>query len=258
MNYTLDTIVKEYIIEIGDDAMNRYAKFYQFGINFLRENNMDCGGIPKIVDLPVNVTDTIDLPIDYLQYTRIAICGKDGKLHSLGRNNNLCLSKHYDNCRNPIAHVGGQQTATSPGFGIWGNGFASTADHIRNGEITGSFFGIGGGNNANGYYRIDTAAGQIKLGNLLCHTHSIILEYISDINAENNDYSVHPFIIEALKSSIAFQNLKRSSNASLGAISEAERRLWRDEKTAQRRFNATTNNEWLESFRSGNFASPKW
>jgi hypothetical protein len=258
MNYTLKNIVKEFLIENGDNSMNRYPKFYQFGVNFLRENNMDVSGLPKIESLDVSDTDTVDLPIDYLQYTRIAICGKDGLLHSLGRNSNLSLDKHYGSCGQEIWNPDRQQTATSPGFGIWGNGFASTADHIRNGEITGSFFGIGGGNNANGYYRIDTANNQIKLGGLICHTHHIILEYIADISAINEDYSVHPFIIEALKSSIAFQDLKRSKNASLGAISEAERRLWRDEKTAQRRFNATTAEEWKSAFRSGNFGSPKW
>jgi hypothetical protein len=251
--YSLDSIVKEILIEIGDSDMNRYARFYQYGVSFLRSANMDTSGVPKVVELSINDNDTADLPNDYMNYSRIALCGRDGKLHSLGRNENICLNKNYDDCGNPVAH---QQVNNQINYGIgfypWNAGF------IRNGEVMGGLFGIGGGNNVNGEFRIDLTRGQIVFSNLLCHTSSVVMEYIADLEAEGNDFAVHPFLVQACKAWMRYQSLLNNKNAGLGAIQMAERVYFREDKQATRRFQSHTNDEWIQAFRAGNQAAPKF
>ena len=99
--YTLDDIVKEYLIEVGDTQMNKYARVYSIATSGLREFNLDATGIIKIADLEITDIDTVNLPPDFIQATRIAICGRDGILHSLGTDNNICLGTSFNDCGVP-------------------------------------------------------------------------------------------------------------------------------------------------------------
>jgi len=231
--YTLSEIVNESLIEMGYTQSNRYAQFYQFAVSGLREFNMDMGAVPKVASLTINSNDTVDLPNDYVNYSRVAICGKDGFLHSLGQNNNLCLNRNYDDCGNPVSH-----TSVSEIVPIWNGWYWD--NNIRNGEVMGRFFGIGGGNNANGYYRFDLEHGQILLSGTPALTDSIILEYIADINAVDDDYLVHPFIVDTLKNWIYWKSIARDRNRSANEKEMAMIDYQRSERISRIRFNSRT------------------
>jgi hypothetical protein len=254
MAYSLDSIVKEYLTEINDNNLARYRQIYTLAVSGLREFNMDTTGVPKIAELEILSTDRADLPSDYLQYTRIALCGRDGRLHSLGRNDDLCLNRSFDDCGNVERHTGGNDN--SGDWMPWT--IDGLVDNYRNGELMGRFFGIGGGNNANGYYRVDKANNQILFGNLAANTESVIMEYIADISAIDGDFEVHPFVIEALKGWIRYKYFNNNPNSSLGRIDMAKRDYFREKRLASERFGATTVNDWLEAFRFGNKAAPKF
>lgn len=260
MNYSLNSIIKEYLIEIGDSNLSRYARFYQYAISGLRELNMDTNGIIKVTQLAVNPNDTADLPNDYLNYTRIGICGNDGQIHSLGKNDNLTLNKLYNNCGVPINPANQNQAALANN--LYTNSFFISndylSDNVRNGEMMGRFFGLGGGNNVNGYFRVDSANNQLVLGNLICHTQSLALEYIADITSVDDDFEVHPFIIETLKSWIFWKSIQRNQSRSLGEKEQAKQDFYREERLSARRINSNTMSEWLESLRAGNKSVAKW
>ena len=103
MGYKLSEIVEEKLIEMGEGQSNKFSRFYQFGLSFLRQKNLTTTGFPKIIELTISSVDTAPLPLDYLQYTRIGLC-VNGIIYSLGRNENLCLNPLFDSCGNPIAH----------------------------------------------------------------------------------------------------------------------------------------------------------
>lgn len=254
MGYSLDSIVKEYLAEIGDNNLSRYRQIYTIAVSGIRELNMDTTGVPKIAELDVLPTDRANLPNDYLQYSKIAICGRDGRLHSLGRNDSLCLNQSFDDCGDEIRHTSTNNTAG--GLLPWSiDGFV---DNFRNGELMGRFFGIGGGNNANGYYRIDRANNQILFGDLPSGIETIIMEYIADINAVDGDFEVHPFIVETLKSWIRYKQFNNNPNSSMGRIEMAKKDYFREKRMSTERFGTTVESDWLEAFRFGNKAAPKF
>ncbi len=254
VQYTVNSIVKEYLAQIGDTNMGRFMKFKTIAVSGIRQWHMDVTGVPNVVTLDVSSTDRAPLPFDYLNYTKIGICGADGVMYPLAENNNICLDRNFDACGNESTcesdySLGGGYAYTAPGF---------VNDHWRNGEMMGRFFGIGGGQNANGYFKIDTKNGEIVLKNLLCSVHQIELEYISDITAVNGDFAVHPFMLQTLKYWIYYQALVFDRNAGESEKAEAERRYNKEYRVSKKRFSSTPLSEWYRAIRSGNNAAVKF
>jgi hypothetical protein len=271
-DYTLSNVINEMLIELGESQTNKFARFYQFGIAFLRRTNFNTSGYPKVRELIINANDTADLPCDYVRYTRIALC-IDGRLYCLGLDESLCLNESYNDCGVPVGH------------GNNGNGdlinaipFVGTpliADNYVNGEFVGRMFGIGADNNVFGYYRINPAKNQILFANLtspstvFTNTNNtngvntsgapptVVLEYLADINiSDDGDYQVHPFAVEALKDWI-FWKYKQRSSKPLGEQQLAEKNFNDSNRLMRMMFNSSTKEEWVAAFATGNMASPK-
>src|ERR1035437_2533974 len=200
MGYKLDEIITEFLIELGFSSSNLHSRFRQFGVNFLRRTNLDTSGFPRVVKLHINDNDTADLPDDYVNYTKIALC-VSGKLISLGENPNICLGKKYDSCGRPIASV--PTLSANASVGILSSPLM-IADNYRNGEFVGKMYGISSNVNIIGEYRIDKNANQIKFSGLR-RTADVVLEYLSDLSIIDDDFQVHVYAIEALKDYMAWQ-----------------------------------------------------
>lgn len=253
VNMTLDQLVREAIIEFGGSDLNKFAQYFQYGVSGLRELNMDVSGVATVVEIAVTENDTAILPDDYINYIRIGVCGADGNFHSLGYNPSLSLKREVDSCGNVIS-CAGVAVGSNDAFIGW-EGFV---DNYRNGELVGRFFGIGGGNNANGQYRIDTFRGVIQLANLVTDTNSIVLEYLADLQKIDGKFVVHPFIYETLKSWIYWKSIQRNASKGLGEKDMARQDYWLAYQNTARRFTSSTVSEWTEAFRHGNQASVKW
>lgn len=256
--YTLSDIVNEFMVEIGEGQSNKFARLYQYGVSFLRKINFTTSGYPKVVELIINPNDTADLPLDYVQYTRIALCC-GGRLYSLGLDESLCLNKLYNNCGVPIAHSGTTTNINDSLPFVEGNVFIGNpliADNFVNGEFVGRMFGVGADNNAYGYYRIDPASHQILFANLAQES-SVILEYLPDVAVQSDgDFAVHPFMVEALKDWMHWKYKQRSSKP-LGEQQLAEQNFKDSNRLMRMMFNSSTKEEWIAAFASGNMAAPK-
>ncbi len=243
-NYTLSDVCREYLIEIGESSMNKYPRFYQYGVSGLRELNMNSAGVIKAVELPINDNYTCNLPQDYLQYKTIGLLGADCRVYSIGRNDTLSLLE----CCAPT------QNWDANNFGIFNN----YENNYRNGEFMGRMFGVNGGVNGYGQFRIDVENQTILLSDLAANVSSIVMEYLADINAINDDFPVHPFIIESLKAYMYFKSIQRDRNRSIGEKEQAKRDYEIAAKWSKKRFTASTIQEYFEAFRSGNTASVKF
>lgn len=251
---TLDSIVREYLLEVGDSNLNRYARLMTIAVSGLREIRMDVSGVPTTILLTVTDSDAANLPHDFVSLIRVAICDAGGNLKALGMNENMCLPRDFDKCGNDAIDtddVGG-------GFGISFNGLEGFSDNIRNGEFVGRMFGLGGGGNIYGNYRIDWERGTINFGNLLTGVSTVVLEYLSDLSLVNGDYQAHPFIIETLKAWIYWKDIQRKVSVGLGEKQIAERQYYLAEKQSKRRFSNHTIQEWLQAFRQSNKSAPKF
>ena len=162
--------------EEGHGQVNRFARYYQFGVSFLRRTNFNTSGYPKVKELTINPNDTADLPCDYVRYTRIALC-IDGQLICLGLDESMCLNRNYNACGVPVSHYDNNNNSLSALTGAAFTGNALIADNFVNGEFVGRMFGIGADNNSLGYYRIDPQHRQIQFS-ALC---------MQNINTETNN-----------------------------------------------------------------------
>lgn len=258
MGYLLGDIVREWLIEKGEGQENLYKRLYFIGTSGMRELHMDVNGLVKIAELTINSTDTVDLPSDYLQYSKVGLCGADGRIHSLGLDNDLCLNKVYNDCGTRIAHT---QIEGDGGIIIGPDGAANSPWAFAPGVFgnTGGMFGLGGGNNANGYFRYDRASNQLLLANMRIPSTSIILEYISDLSAtEDGDFIVHPFEIQTIKSWISWQYVIDNLNVSMGEKVNRERIYYASRLKMNQRYNSSTVQEWAEALRKSNTAAVRF
>ena len=270
---TLDNIVKEYLFETGDTQLNKYARFYQLALSGLREFNMNNSGVIKTVQLPIKVNDTCDLPLDYLQYSKIGMIGSNGQINSLGKNDNLSLVRHFDDCGGPIASQATIHSQTrgadSDSNAAWGGDLGGT---VRNSEFMGRMFGVNGGTNSLGEFRIDREHAMIVLSGIISagfpestaadngqiSATSIVMEYLGDISMVDGDFEVHPFMIDSLKDWMYWKSIQKSTNTGRGKVADARSDYFKSSRWAKKRFTSNTIDEWLAGFRSGNTASVKF
>lgn len=258
MEYPIKQVVQEFLVEsLGDTNFNRFARFLQIALSGLREQNFDVSGVPTTALLNVQDNDTIILPSNYVNYIRIAVCN-NGNISDLGLNGNMCLNRTADSCGDLIHTTASNGTTSTNNFnftigeGMW----EAYADNYRNGEATGRFFGIGGGGNSNGYYRIDKQMGVIQLGQISAT--QIVLEYLADISQIDGQYSVHPFLVETIKGWMWWKYIQRNSSRNANEKQMAERDYHLARRLSRARFSQATISEWTATFRLANKQAPKF
>lgn len=257
---TLDQLIRQYLLENGDAQLNKYARAYTIATAGLSQLSMDVSAVPKSVQLPVLPNGIVNLPLGFLNYISINVIGADGRLWGLAKNNEINTTAYYNSCGVQIRkHINTNEVEANINSNFTGSLANPTylADHFRNGENFGAYFNIGGHNRI-GEYKIDYNTKQIFLSALRTNLDFIVLEYISDIQADSGDYEVHPFLVETIKAWIYWKWIQRDRNFSLGEKQVAEQTYNKERRLSVRRFNANTLQELLDCFRSVNSSIPKW
>ena len=156
---SISDIVNEVSMMIGDDSYLTGSKNFQLrnlALQGLKELTFDTLQEIKSVQLAVAANGTITLPDDYIKYTKIGILGSDDKVHTLGKQDRLNLvsgatSTEATDIDDDPAYF----------YGIGGR------------------YGVGGGTNHNGYYRVNKEDNTISFSSDAIGK-NIILEYISN------------------------------------------------------------------------------
>jgi hypothetical protein len=258
----LEQLVREELIERGEPNESKFPRLYQIGISCLRnEVNNSVNGYLKGCYLTINDNDTVDLPSDYKDYKTLAVCGKDGKLHPLGRRSDGCYPATGD-CGNleKDSGINVNDGIIGLGFGFptgSGNGYTN---HVKNGSFVGRFFGQGGGNNANGYYRFFEDEGYIVLYNFPYgnQTNQVFLEYLADIRQVNNDYQVHAYNEEMVKAWLWWKSIAKSKAYPANEKMMARKEYYNQKRLARQKHNKSTLQEFAEALRTNNKLSPKF
>tara|TARA_R100000152_G_C6702239_1_gene131542 strand:- start:147 stop:839 length:693 start_codon:yes stop_codon:yes gene_type:complete len=225
------------------------------GIRGIKELTMDATQEVKVTKLTVNNNLTADLPCDYVGYRRIGVnvpgdLGGVLETHSLSENTNIALTGD--------ASVG---CATSVSVMVTDaiENLDSTywIANYRGGENIGGIYGMGGGNNTHGFYRINKEKHQIEVSSNFTTGSEIVLEYISDGSSNDGSYEIHIYAEEALRAYIWWKYCQRKRNHPLQE-KEAARRDWYNEKRiAIARFNSFNKQEALDASRKNFKQSPK-
>ncbi len=162
-DYTnIDEVVNDFQLMIDDTSYDKEAKIYQLRLlayQGLRELKFDA---EQEVKTSTHVVDTSSvattLPNDFVRLLRVGFKGSDGNFHALGHNPDLSLDFGI------TAQVGGSSPdENNPYY------------HVDLGKK----FGIGGGNNNLGYYRLNKNDNTINFSSDLAGK-TVFMEYISD------------------------------------------------------------------------------
>lgn len=239
---TLDEVIKSLLIQQGEYTEHKYMQYLDIAIRGLKELSFDILQEIKVEKLSINDNMTVDLPIDYVNYVRIGVCS-NGRVSVLGFDDNLCLTYCIDTCGNDTKHTGGSGTAWTGNY--------------RNGESTGGAYGVGGGNNKNGYYRIDREKNQIALSSEV-KADEIMLEYIGDGSNINGDMSVNALAEEALRAYIHWKAIQRKRHAPMHEKEAARRDYYNEKRLARARIVNFTPDQARQITRRGTKQSPRF
>jgi len=163
IDYTsIDEVVNDFQLMIDDTSYDKEAHVYQLrllALQGLRELKFDVEQEVKTAEAVVQTAPlAISLPSDFVKLLRIGFKSSDGNFHALGSNPNLSL----DAAITPQVNDG------------------SSIDNDPNYRLdVGKKFGVGGGNNALGYYRVNRNDGIINFSSNLTGK-TVFYEYISD------------------------------------------------------------------------------
>ena len=236
MYIELEEIINELLVEEGKTSENEFLRYFKLGMNGLKELNFDVSGGVRTVELIVDSnTLTVDLPSDYVRYTKIGVYGNDGDIHPIGLRNKKSL----------ISTVA--------------NDTLSNDD-----ELNPSYFeysqeyGVGGGNNANGYFRVDLENSTIQFSSTLS-SKKIIVEYITNslIHPTEGKVVVHQLMADALRGYIYWKSIHRKRGIDQGEKDLAKRDYYNEKRLARARMLSFTKQEALETTRRAFKQSPK-
>ena len=249
MNYTLDQIIRSFINETGEPSA-KYFRMLSVAWAGIEELNMDVSGIPTVTLLTIDETTCrADLPEDYLNYKRIGVC-IGGRVVDLGRDDTLCLNRVVDDCgdQQAIPVTPDPRDSTAIPF----NGVPLPMDFWWGGN--GGMFGLGAGNNKNGYYRIDKENDQILFASSVSGT--IVLEYLSTPKKNKGEFVVHPYCVEALKAFIEWRMTNKKQYMGAWQISRTE--YYNQRRLAKARFDTFTLGEIYQALNKSFMQAPKY
>jgi hypothetical protein len=249
MKTTLDSIVREWLFESGNTE-HKYPRALSLALGCLRTLNLDVSGTPVAKLLKVNSNDTVDLPQDYISLVTLGIYDAGGKVRPLYPSFTKGKDVVIDECGGIVSPKGANSTEVI----YW-----ETNDHAHYnfGQVTGGFFGLGGGQNENGYYKVNEERGYISLEGYNGGS-TIYIEYLSDLSRVDGQFSVHQYIIDTVKSYISWKMVENNFNVALNQKEVLRRNYILEKKKSIARFKSFTKDEMLQSFRKGNKLSPKF
>lgn len=216
----------------------------------------------KSVKLDVNTTlNTVALPNDYIEYTKIGVVDNNCQVQVLGLNEKINFAGTFavDGGGDVILDADGIETldaksCTPSGTnnGYTGILFNNYYENFNNGRL----FGLGGGNNARGYYRFNPMDNRIELNSEFSAT-QIVLEYIAD-ETMASDPQVPVEAEDFVRNYIYFRSIQRKNSVPQSEKAEAERRMRNSMKMANFRFKMFNKQEAAQQIYRRYQLSPKY
>ena len=214
----LSEVVDDYILSIESDDYASSASdnlIRTYALRGIREMGFDMSRIIRSLKLSVNTTNnTVELPDDYVDWTKVGVVGSDGLVYVLGENKNLNYSQKYatdasgdtyDSNGDGLLEREDSKSATDSGSPSVGSDITDGTDSyiFRNyvyENNQGRLYGAGGGHYY-GEFRINLDQNRIELkGNNSMN--EVVIEYIADEGRRNStarDTQVHIYAEETVR-----------------------------------------------------------
>lgn len=261
----LSDIINDFmLLHTDDDYVNNVneTQLKVLGRRGIREMGFDILQNVKSVLLPLNEDNiTVNLPDDFVNWTRIGVVGDDGLFYIFKENNNIAAPMRYeydvdgvtpkDTDGDGVNDRVDARIATDTNYPLQ-EAYYSNDGYIPNG---GGQYGYGGAHYS-GEFRINKEQNRIELDS---HTDltELAIEYIAD-EALGSNPSIHPFAADALDKYMYHRLVSRSTIVPYNEKIRAEREYGSALKTANSRLKSFTKDEALAQNRRNFRLSPKF
>jgi hypothetical protein len=263
---TMDT--DDYVSNVSDVAIRNFA------LRGIREIGFDLGKKIKSIKVSVESNDTITLPDDFVDISKLGIVGEDGIIRAMNMNGNLNYSRKYevdsagaatnethDSEEGPLnieANIvkDRQDDKTSTGTSSDADDFNAFIfeNYIFQGG-TGRLYGVGGGSSP-GEFRINLDQNRIEISANTDFT-SLVMEYVAD-EARSTDPEVHIYAEEALRCYIYYKLVERKASVPANEKARARTEYYNERRKANARLSHFTKHEALKTIRKNFMQAPKF
>jgi hypothetical protein len=215
----------------------------------LRELWFDVAGNVKTVLLAKNANNTVTLPTDYINWSKVGILTQDGKVFTLALNKSITL--YNDTNTNRVV---------SPGSFIEGGLFKIDSPDYHNYWTEGmnyNLFGLGGSVADVAQFNIDEENGLIVLGSEFKRS-DVILEYVVDpLACECDTHSIHIFCQQALEDYIYWKAVSKRKDTPANEKMRARQEYYNQKRVARNRMKPFRIGDAYDTSRRSVYMAPK-
>lgn len=241
MKITLKEIIGQYLSS-ATQGSHEFLRLWNIAVFGLKtEFNLDVTGELKTVVIDVNANGTVDLPCDYISYSKIGVVNGQGEIATFKRNDQLTTYDSGEDNRIEGTPRGGVDASY---IGITTNNYPFVyGNYYYNGAYY-NLFGLDSGTQVLGEYKLDERNKLIYL-NLHNHYPKIVLEYLSDgFDDGCDDYSVDIKAVKAVVSYIRWQEkIDQPKKYAAGYVQNLKRDYYNEKRLAKMRLNPFVLNE---------------
>ena len=275
---SLNQIINDFVITLADDDYAGNASDNQLrthALRGIREFGFDMSKTIRSLKLTVDTANnTVELPDDFVDWSKVGVVGNDGIVYVLGENKNLNFSQAYSNASG--TKVGNAASAIdSDGDGVFdridsksatNSGSPATSNDIANGFDSAIFrnyyygaqnaiYGHGGGH-LYGEFRVNLDQNRIELGSN-DDISEVVIEYVAD-EARSKNPDVHVYLEEALRSYMYYKIIERKASVPVSEKARARQEYYNERRKANARIKSFTKEEALKTIRKNYRQSPKF
>jgi len=272
----LSQVVRDFIITLDHDDYVSNASdvaIRNLALRGIREIGFDIGKKIRSIKLDIESNNTVTLPDDYVDVSKLGIIGEDGIIRALNHNGNLNYSQKYevdssgtvtnetnDSEDNPLdieANIikdrQDDKTSTSSSDADNFNAFIFENYIFQGG--TGRLYGVGGGS-APGEFRINLDQNRIEIASNSNFT-QLVMEYVAD-EARATDPEVHVYAEEALRCYIYYKLCERKASVPANEKGRARSEYYNERRKANSRLSNFSKSEALKTIRKNFMQAPKF
>tara|TARA_R110002167_G_scaffold206049_2_gene410075 strand:- start:4283 stop:5119 length:837 start_codon:yes stop_codon:yes gene_type:complete len=271
----LSQVIRDFIITLDHDDYVSNASdvaIRNIALRGIREIGFDIGKKIRSIKLDIESNNTVTLPDDYVDVSKLGIIGSDGIIRALNHNGNLNYSRKYevdssgtatnetndseDNPLNIEANIikdrEDDKTSTSSSADST-NAFIFENYVFQGG--TGRLYGIGGGASP-GEYRINLDQNRIEVAANSSFS-QVVMEYVAD-EARSTDPEVHVYAEEALRCYVYYKLCERKASVPANEKARARTEYYNERRKANARLSNFSKSEALKTIRKNFMQAPKF
>jgi hypothetical protein len=268
----LNQIINDFIITMAEDDFAGTASDNQVrthALRGIRELGFDVSNKIRSLKLTINsANNTVELPDDYVGWSKIGVVGSDNLVYVLGENKNINYSQAYDagaGVKAPTSATANDSDndgvydriddKTSTGDVGIQSGFNSTIFRDYYYGAQNAIYGAGGGR-YRGEFRVNLDQNRIEISPM-SGVSEIVIEYVAD-EARSKNPEVHVYLEEALMSYMYYKIIERRSAVPANEKARARQEYYNERRKANSRMKTFTKEEALKTIRKNFKQSPKF